>query len=545
MGGWSGNRGKCKQPCRRRYFSPEGNGFFFSTKDLYTLDLIPELKRIGISSLKIEGRLRKGDYVRPVVEAYRLMLDAPPSHEEKALKEGRGILNRASGRQWSPGFATPSAFQSVIDHTSMGSQGQWIGQVTEVHRNGFYALCRHTISVGDKIRVQPETGDEGPAFTVTLIKEGKKPVFRSSKNTPVFICCDKRIPENGRIFRIGSSVKGASVNPASIPHINRWIKLMAVLDIEGLRVKITDPAFNEEFIISGLIQTAEKHPITENELYSELQKMSADGIGLLELDVKIQGQLFIQSRDLRKMRQELSRQLIEFFGTQKGLRSRKFFMMMESQSRKSQNSPVKTVYVTEGHHVPAGIRTSRDLDDPAPADERILPLFCSETNLKNLEISIKRHIYNGTRHFRVTSLYGFELLKKHENINIHSGFSLPASNTAALDEIEAWGADTVLIWPELDREGFQSILNKRGDKAELFTSGYLPILITRAEIPAEGGIQDVRGGKFHVMKKNNLTFLYPEKPIKLVEFSGYHEFSDYSADPEHEGTNWNLDREWK
>ena len=480
-----------------------------------------------------------------MVEAYRLMLDAPPSHEEKALKEGRGILNRASGRQWSPGFATPSAFQSVIDHTSMGSQGQWIGQVTEVHRNGFYALCRHTISVGDKIRVQPETGDEGPAFTVTLIKEGKKPVFRSSKNTPVFICCDKRIPENGRIFRIGSSVKGASVNPASIPHINRWIKLMAVLDIEGLRVKITDPAFNEEFIISGLIQTAEKHPITENELYSELQKMSADGIGLLELDVKIQGQLFIQSRDLRKMRQELSRQLIEFFGTQKGLRSRKFFMMMESQSRKSQNSPVKTVYVTEGHHVPAGIRTSRDLDDPAPADERILPLFCSETNLKNLEISIKRHIYNGTRHFRVTSLYGFELLKKHENINIHSGFSLPASNTAALDEIEAWGADTVLIWPELDREGFQSILNKRGDKAELFTSGYLPILITRAEIPAEGGIQDVRGGKFHVMKKNNLTFLYPEKPIKLVEFSGYHEFSDYSADPEHEGTNWNLDREWK
>ena len=39
MGGWSGNRGKCKQPCRRRFYSRSGNGFFFSTKDLYTLEM--------------------------------------------------------------------------------------------------------------------------------------------------------------------------------------------------------------------------------------------------------------------------------------------------------------------------------------------------------------------------------------------------------------------------------------------------------------------------------------------------------------------------
>ena len=53
MGGWSGNRGKCKQPCRRRYHSDSGNGFFFSTCDLYSLDAIPDLKKAGISGLKI------------------------------------------------------------------------------------------------------------------------------------------------------------------------------------------------------------------------------------------------------------------------------------------------------------------------------------------------------------------------------------------------------------------------------------------------------------------------------------------------------------
>ena len=76
LGGWSGNRGKCKQPCRRRFYGDKGNGFFFSTQDLSTLDLVHNFKQLGISSLKIEGRLRKPDYIQNAVAAYRLLLDA-------------------------------------------------------------------------------------------------------------------------------------------------------------------------------------------------------------------------------------------------------------------------------------------------------------------------------------------------------------------------------------------------------------------------------------------------------------------------------------
>jgi putative protease len=69
LGSYSGNRGRCKQPCRRRYFSNKGNGFFFSPQDLETLELIPELRKIGVESLKIEGRLRQPDYVYNTVTA--------------------------------------------------------------------------------------------------------------------------------------------------------------------------------------------------------------------------------------------------------------------------------------------------------------------------------------------------------------------------------------------------------------------------------------------------------------------------------------------
>ena len=82
LGGWSGNRGKCKQPCRRRYRSAEGNGFFFSAQDLETLEILPRLLKTGVSAFKIEGRLRRSDYVSHVVAAYRMAMDAAERSEE-------------------------------------------------------------------------------------------------------------------------------------------------------------------------------------------------------------------------------------------------------------------------------------------------------------------------------------------------------------------------------------------------------------------------------------------------------------------------------
>lgn len=101
LGGYSGNRGKCKQPCRRRYFSKNGNGFFFSPQDLCSIDMLPRLREIGVASLKIEGRLKQPDYVKQTVGAYRMLLDAPPEEFPKRIGEARNMLSKgcdASGR---------------------------------------------------------------------------------------------------------------------------------------------------------------------------------------------------------------------------------------------------------------------------------------------------------------------------------------------------------------------------------------------------------------------------------------------------------------
>jgi putative protease len=107
LGGRSGNRGCCAQPCRLpyqlclnrtdrgqkdRYVSPEA--YYLSLKDLYTLPLLPQLLDIGIDSLKIEGRMKKAEYSAEVTAVYRKYIDLYRTGEWKITPEDQDILTR-------------------------------------------------------------------------------------------------------------------------------------------------------------------------------------------------------------------------------------------------------------------------------------------------------------------------------------------------------------------------------------------------------------------------------------------------------------------
>lgn len=116
IGGRSGNRGQCAQPCRLPWTinkSAAGKknvggtaGDYLSLKDLCTIDLIPELIESGITSFKIEGRMKQASYVAAVVEMYRkyvdLYLEQKAAGTEQTFavdKEDRGLLHRAYQRR--------------------------------------------------------------------------------------------------------------------------------------------------------------------------------------------------------------------------------------------------------------------------------------------------------------------------------------------------------------------------------------------------------------------------------------------------------------
>ncbi len=87
LGGRSGNRGLCAGPCRLPFSDDFGNNNVLSLKDLSLLDYVDELKEMGVSSLKIEGRMKRYEYVAAATNAFRAAIDKKTTEEIKKCLE--------------------------------------------------------------------------------------------------------------------------------------------------------------------------------------------------------------------------------------------------------------------------------------------------------------------------------------------------------------------------------------------------------------------------------------------------------------------------
>lgn len=95
LGGRSGNRGMCAQPCRLPFSAQGGTGYDLSLKDLSLIDDIGELKKLGVASFKIEGRMKRPEYVAGAVSAIRHAADG--TEIPKGLRENLGAVFSRSG----------------------------------------------------------------------------------------------------------------------------------------------------------------------------------------------------------------------------------------------------------------------------------------------------------------------------------------------------------------------------------------------------------------------------------------------------------------
>ena len=108
MGGRSGNRGSCAQPCRKRYASEGRSGYLLSCADLFGVGHIEDLRRIGVDSLKIEGRMRSPAYAYLSAKVYSMAEDGDFSDEyEDALKLLRTVFNRGTCDGYLGGVVSP------------------------------------------------------------------------------------------------------------------------------------------------------------------------------------------------------------------------------------------------------------------------------------------------------------------------------------------------------------------------------------------------------------------------------------------------------
>jgi putative protease len=511
MGGHSGNRGKCKQPCRRRYYSKSGNGFFFSTQDLYTLEDIPTLKKIGIHSLKIEGRLRKSDYVAATVRAYRMMLDAEDHEINDRLPEAKALLSDALGRKWSNGFFDKEKFDDLIESERLGVSGKQIGHVTDIRKNGFTMQASQPLKLGDKIRIQPKSGMEGPAITVTKITKNGQAATRLGNRESGFIHCDKEIPADGIVYLSGFSVKEYGKLIEQLPALKHQIDLQLLIAADHIEARIADHPHLSLWKMKVDLPAAENRAVTAAAFIGEFRKADTATIGIRRVSVALEGDYFLSQRDIRKMRQAFGKWLNANYTPV----PEPVFIFKEPVL--PQKEPVHTIAVRTLKVLPMNKsydRIAKEGDIKA-GQEYILPAFCPEDELLHLKDKINEAYLNGVRHFRVTALYQFELLKEYKDIEINTGLPLPVTNHLTIETLKEWGSNRVQLWVELEKGILDELARILPDHIEIYRYGRLPILQTRAILPAEGEISDGRGAGFRIEKGDPLTSLYPEAVFAL------------------------------
>ncbi len=202
IGGRSGNRGRCAQPCRMAYTVAEdgkkqSDGLYvLSPKDLCTLDQIPELVKAGIDSFKIEGRMKRPEYTAGVTAAYRLMTDLYFEQGEEGfqqyLKKNPDILTEQMDRMtdlynrggFTKGYYVQYHGRSMMSMERPNHSGTPVGEVTKVQ--GIRATIKLTkpLYPQDILEIRPEKGEayefttgkagieEKPGFYETNVKKG-------------------------------------------------------------------------------------------------------------------------------------------------------------------------------------------------------------------------------------------------------------------------------------------------------------------------------------------------------------------------------------
>ena len=179
VGKRSGNRGRCAQPCRLEYTLEKDNkkvsgGYLLSPKELCTIEMIDEYKRVGVDSLKIEGRLKRKEYVAETVLSYRRAIDKIHFVLNKEIKN----LKIAYNRGFTKGFIFNENNNYFTNTSYQNHQGILVGNVVSTYKDKVNIKLLDEISFGDALRIVGKKTDglviNQMYVNNTLVKSAKK-----------------------------------------------------------------------------------------------------------------------------------------------------------------------------------------------------------------------------------------------------------------------------------------------------------------------------------------------------------------------------------
>ena len=323
IGGRSGNRGSCAQPCRKRYTLEdfEGErlgepGFILSPKDISYLSELDEIINSGVNSLKIEGRLKSPEYTAATVQVFRKYIDRVCETSEKVLAEKSDIekLEQVFSRGgFSKGYLYGKQNGALLSGESPKHRGLFLGTVRKVKQSAvnrdkkiIEVDLKRDISVGDGIEI---IGKGFPGGIVTYL---------SGKNGNVKTAL---AGEKVKLGDIPGSIKpGELVYKVSDKKLLKQIR-DTYADIKPEKEKISGSFYAKKGSVlvyevvaedgsrarasgSIIIEEAESAPTSKDSVLEKLSKTGNTPYVLGKCDIKIEGNLMIPMSEVNKVRRE-------------------------------------------------------------------------------------------------------------------------------------------------------------------------------------------------------------------------------------------------
>ena len=553
LGGHSGNRGRCAQPCRRQYKHKGKEGYYLSTNDFSSIEMIPALMQAGVHSLKIEGRMKSAEYVASVIGAYRMVLDAAPGSYDTAVAEAKALLKLSFGRVPTKGFLASQAPSDISTPSIKGATGRYLGDIREIKGHRISFDTRDRLHVGDRIRVQPKTDMAGRAFTIKDLFVGNGRVMNVKENT--LVSTPSPFP-----FQLGDSVFKVSSETAFTMSENACIKRLEGVKGDSVpcslklswadeALHVEAEAFGVQFSTSYPLGTLEASRSTDMEgvLKAQFSRTGDTQFSLARFEAPDFPALFIPAPQLKDIRRTFYAWLAEEslgalkrqsrMGRDEAIsalvprRPSPAFKGKDELSVKIEqvkdwhelhrdivDNVILPVSRANMHQLPQFARKLKSDEDNVVWQ---LPFMIFEADIPFYREAVDSILRAGFKRFELTNLSQFQFFKGTD-AELSTDYRLYSLNSQALLSWQEMGATRATLYIEDDRENMAWLLAS----TLKITRGVLlyapvPVITSKIsikEIKGEAPLVSDRGDVYTVKVKDNLTVVNAQTPFALTQY---------------------------
>lgn len=557
LGGHSGNRGRCAQPCRRLYNHRGKEGHYFSTSDLSAIDMIPDLIKAGVKSLKIEGRMKSAEYVATVVEAYRTVLDAPESSHLEAVKAVKGILKYSFGRTPTKGFMASQQPDDIANPWQKGGTGRFIGQIKNIKGKSLTFETRDSLFVGDRLRAQPKSDMAGQAWTLRELSINKKKCMEAPAGSLVEV-------ESPFAFSVGDSIYKVSSREAYTLSDNACLRRLEGVHGDKIPCKLQVSLKNDNLYISASLSGLQHgfsfplgslEPARSNDMQAVLtgqfSKCGETPFKLEKLEAPDFPPLLIPSAMFKDIRRRFYQQLFEIYSSlfrerlesarRNGIKELDFIRSTKSRPPSAETLAVVIDEPKEWRFpllngaditiLPLSKATIHQLVSTLPhmrgSEESViwqLPFIIFDRDIP-LYLEILHTLYSrGFRRFEASNLSHFELFKNFKDLQISTGYRCFSLNSQALAYWKELGATLSTLYLEDDHVNVSELLAVGIDiERQMLVYSPLPVMTTKIrlkDVHSNTPIRSDRGETYLVTSQDGLQTISSSMAFSLTARHG-------------------------